>query len=267
MNNIKLFPLVTCIITLGLLFCFFQCDCSQAPHNIIEGYEYVDMGLSVKWASMNIGASSPEEEGKYYAWGETKAHLEPVDSYPNSWHGIKNKEYLSQKRKKIFTWSSYKWAYKYDNLIKCRISKYCFYDNLGDVDSLTKLQPIDDAANVNWGGLWRMPTKEEYEELQENCTYEWIDNYKNSHKSGWLLSSKVEGYSDKTLFFPVNEEVCYDSISCGKGGSLIWLSTNSLFEERAFCGRISKLGNGPADEMSIIVFDKCYGCAIRPVHP
>ena len=100
--------------------------------------EAIDLGLSVKWASYNVGATAPEEAGGYYNWGET----EEREKYAQT-------EYkFYDKTEHIFT--------KYSN-----------------DDGKTTLEPEDDVAHVKWGGNWRMPTATELEELRDNCTWEW----------------------------------------------------------------------------------------------
>ncbi len=108
-----------------------------------DQHEAVDLGLSVKWATMNIGANAPEEYGDYFAWGETKT-------------------------KDVYYWDTYKWLDDYENL-----TKYCTSESQGIVDDNTVLDPEDDAAHVNWGGKWRMPTYDEWDELLQRCTWEW----------------------------------------------------------------------------------------------
>lgn len=134
--------------------------------------EFVDLGLSVEWATCNLGANTPQEKGDYYAWGETAT-------------------------KKMFKWSTY---------IHCKgsirnLTKYCTKTNFGTVDSLTHLTTDDDAAHVQNKG-YRTPTKEEYDELLKNCTWEWSDNYNGS--AGYIVTSKKEGYTDKSIFFPIS---------------------------------------------------------------
>ena len=106
--------------------------------------EAVDLGLSVKWASFNVGATKPEEYGGYYAWGET----EEKDDY---------------------SWSTYKWC----NGSEDTMTKYCTDSSYGTVDNKTTLDPEDDVAHVKWGGDWRMPTRAEQDELRNECTWEW----------------------------------------------------------------------------------------------
>ena len=109
--------------------------------------EIVDLGLSVKWASFNLGASRPEDYGNYYAWGETIP-------------------------KEAYSWETYQWCQGNENAL----TKYCFegqYGYNGFTDSKTVLDLEDDAAHVNLGGNWRMPTDAEWRELRENCTLTW----------------------------------------------------------------------------------------------
>ncbi|MCQ2110953.1 MAG: hypothetical protein MJY79_05615 [Bacteroidaceae bacterium] len=126
----------------------------------------VDLGLSVKWANCNVGANSVGESGSYFAWGET----EP-------------KEY--------YDWS----IYKYCNGSSTSLTKYCTNSNNGIVDGKTKLDPEDDAAHVIWGGNWRMPTIEEFDELRTKCSWEWIsrDNIKGF---------KIYGSNGNSIFLP-----------------------------------------------------------------
>ena len=101
----------------------------------------VDLGLSVKWACCNVGATKPEEYGGYYAWGETE-------------------------EKSNYSWSTYKYGNYY------YLSKYCLNEEYGSVDNRTTLDASDDVARVKWGGSWRMPTIEELKELSERCKWE-----------------------------------------------------------------------------------------------
>ena len=112
-------------------------------------HEYVDLGLpsGLLWATCNVGATSPEDYGDYFAWGETQ----PKDTYD---------------------WSTY----QYCNGSYNTLTKYCSnssYGYNGFTDNLTTLLPEDDAATANWGGNWRMPTKEEFQELYNNTTVTW----------------------------------------------------------------------------------------------
>lgn len=165
-------------------------------------YEAVDLGLSVKWAAFNIGATSPEETGDLFAWGETS---------PKSSYGY---------------WVNYKWG-TIDNL-----TKYNVDSKRGTVDNITVLEPADDAAHVNWGGKWRMPTKEEIQELIDNCDWEEIEV---NGVACIKMTGKKEGYTGKSLFFSV---VDYDPLS--SPGPAIWSS--SLYQLSPFAAY--NLGGG-----------------------
>ena len=167
---------------------------SSTPNSGTEnGYAYVDLGLSVKWATCNVGASSPEDYGDYFAWGETT----PKDYYD---------------------WSTYKYCNGSDD----SLTKYCdksSYGNNGFTDNKTQLELSDDAARANWGGSWRMPSNEERNELIDNCTWEWTTQ---NGVNGYKVTSKSNGNS---IFLPA-AGYRYDSslISAGSRG-LYWSSS------------------------------------------
>ena len=125
----------------------------------------VDMGGSIKWANKNLGASRAENVGNYYAWGEVNPRTSIDDDY--------------------------KW---YDNSKK-RYTKYCDSSNWGIVDNKRVLDPEDDAAHVALGGKWRMPTYDEFNELNDGCV--WTDTGKDGVRG--LLCEAVNG---NALFFP-----------------------------------------------------------------
>ena len=130
---------------------------------VVDAHEYVDLGLSVKWATCNVGASSVCAYGNYYAWGETEPKMEDAP---------------------------YKWMYDDDP------GKYSKYNT---TDNKTVLDTEDDAASANWGEGWRMPTNEELTELVLGCSWEWTDNYNNSGISGQIGTSKKNG---NIIFLP-----------------------------------------------------------------
>ena len=167
---------------------------SSTPNNGTEnGYAYVDLGLSVKWATCNVGANNPEDYGDYFAWGETTT-------------------------KDTYNWSTYKYCNGSDD----SLTKYCdksSYGNNGFTDNKTQLELSDDAARANWGGSWRMPSNEERNELIDNCTWEWTTQ---NGVNGYKVTSKSNGNS---IFLPA-AGYRYDSslISAGSRG-LYWSSS------------------------------------------
>ena len=118
---------------------------NQWPADELD-HEWVDMGLpsGTLWATCNVGASCPEEYGDYFAWGETES-------------------------KEVYNWSTYKWLNDSDGTM----IKYCTQSDYGTIDNKTELDPEDDAAYVNWGPSWRMPTLEQIDELINNCSSQW----------------------------------------------------------------------------------------------
>jgi hypothetical protein len=140
-------------------------------------HDWVDLGLSVKWATYNVGATAPEEYGSYFAWGETTP-------------------------KTTYNWSTYKYA----KGSFTTLTKYCCdanYGYNGFTDNLTTLEAIDDAATQNWGGKWRMPTDTEWGELVNQCTWTWTGDYNNTGVAGFIVVSKK---NSKTIFFPLAGE-------------------------------------------------------------
>lgn len=148
-----------------------------------NGYAFVDMGEAGIWATCNVGANKPEEYGLYFAWGETE--------------GYKN----ASSKTGGFAWTTYKHGDDPYNL-----TKYNTLAVRGEVDNLTTLELVDDAAHVDMGGSWRIPTEHEFQKLIDNTEPSeganengWIDNYKETGISGLLLKSKTNG---NTIFFP-----------------------------------------------------------------
>lgn len=150
----------------------------HAQENMINGHEYVDLGLpsGTLWATCNVGANSPEEYGDYFAWGETK----PKEEY---------------------SWETYKWGIWIHN--GWWVSKYCDWatDDLAEFyDGKNTLDLEDDAAYVNWGGRWHMPTTEQQVELANENYCRWEFDSPNG-VNGWRVTSKRYGNS---IFLPAS---------------------------------------------------------------
>ena len=133
---------------------------------IVPQPEYVDLGLSVKWATFNVGASQPEEYGDYFSWGET----EPKDTY---------------------NWKTYKWCEGEPETW----TKYCTNSEYGTADYKEILDLEDDAAHANWGDKWRMPTPDEWKELYQKCNWELIT------KNG-IKGYQVTANNGNSIFLP-----------------------------------------------------------------
>ena len=126
-------------------------------YNAVEPTDqYVDLGLSVKWAKCNLGASKEDEYGNHYAWGETAV-------------------------KETYNWTTYKF------MTNSALTKYT------ETDGKTTLDAADDAATAVLGSGWRMPTDAELKELVDNCTWTWgtLDN----GVKGYKLTSNKNGNS------------------------------------------------------------------------
>ncbi|MCQ2256637.1 MAG: fibrobacter succinogenes major paralogous domain-containing protein [Bacteroidaceae bacterium] len=157
-----------------------------------NGHEYVDLDLpsGTLWATMNVGAESPEDYGNYYAWGETKAYGEEDTSNAHNYSYNGNSSY----KKTVYDWSTYKWCSASNSR---SFTKYNTNSNYGTVDNKKVLELADDAAYVNWGENWRMPTDAEMQELKSNCTWTWTSINGNN---GYKVYSKKD--SSKYIFLP-----------------------------------------------------------------
>lgn len=196
--------------------------------------EYVDLGLpsGTQWATHNVGASSPEEYGDHFAWGVA----EPVIYY---W------------------WYTYPWVEIVENN-RLRYIKYNTDSNIGIVDNKIELDPEDDAAYVNWGPEWRMPSRDQVLELIENCTWQWTEM---NGVSGQL----VTGPNGKTIFLPAaGIRTEYDLDYANEYGfywsrTLCIIGTNYVVPENGcalfFDSETMSEGSG----------SRCNGHAIRPV--
>ena len=151
-----------------------------------EAVEAVDLGLSVKWANMNVGATKASGFGTYFAWGETKP-------------------------KKYYSWDTYAWSQGN--------TKFLFKYSVED--RKTQLVPSDDAARANWGGEWRMPTVKEFEELTnpDNCDWEWITK---DGVNGYKVTGKKTGNS---IFLPITGFRFYEGVQFRSLKGIYWTST------------------------------------------
>lgn len=148
-------------------YCGKPQDITNLTKNLLEktvpttgmanGHEWVDLGLSVKWATCNIGAKHPTDKGDFFAWGETEAK----DFYSEDTYKLKS------------FWGGYK--------------------KIGNNIASTKY----DAASVQWKGLWRMPTKEEMQELIDSCSWQWT-------KINGTIGCFISGNSNN-IFLPYTE--------------------------------------------------------------
>ena len=163
---------------------------------ILDPSTYVDLGLPSRtlWATCNVGATSPEDYGDYFAWGETAGYNDG---------------------KTNFNWSTYKWCEGSSSTM----TKYCTdssYGYNGFTDNKTELDLEDDAAYANWGPAWRMPSIEQFAELINSgyTTTEWTTQ---NGVYGRKITSKVAGYEGNFIFLPAAGD--RDNSSLGDAGS------------------------------------------------
>lgn len=190
-----------------------------------EAAEAIDLGLSVKWASCNVGADSPEKYGNYYAWGETDT-------------------------KQNYSWNTYKWA----NKTETSLTKYCTNSSYGIVDNYTTIQALDDVARIKWGGNWRMPSQEECKELVEKCTWMWTEE-------NGIAGYRISGNNGNSIFLPAAGY--YDGTELKSLGSVGYYQSNTLSEYRSYYAHY--LHGSKDSKAWTYWCNRSYGLPVRPV--
>jgi len=207
-------------------------------------HEYVDLGLSVKWATCNVGADKPEDYGDYYAWGE----LEPKENY---------------------TWENYRFRTSGYDEGTVRFSKYAsiYYNGMYDEnnrsvpDDKTLLEPEDDVAHVKWGGNWRLPTDDEMNELIDSCTWTWTTL--NGVK-GCRVTSNRPGYTDRSIFLPATGKYGFEPENKSADTWGHYWSSSVNRDKTSYNAGVLAIGSGYA---AVKVTFRNHGQSIRPVHP
>ena len=193
-----------------------------------DKHESVDLGLSVRWATTNIGARKPYEYGTYYAWAE-----------------VTSKEFFSSGN------------YRYGNGEP--YTKYELREWYSTYDGRKKLAPGDDAATANWGNGWRMPTKKEMEELIACCTWEWTTV---NGVYGAKVYSKTEGLEDQYIFLPASGSI--DGNEPLDRGDNVQFWTSNPNGVSAYHCKMFKVDD--PDDIPLNMFsNRCLGMTIRPV--
>ena len=202
-----------------------------------NGYQYIELGLSVKWATSNVGATKPWDYGGHYAWGETET-------------------------KNNYSASTYKWCDT--SVFPAHNTKYNTDSSSGIVDNKTTLDPEDDVAHVKWGGSWRMPTAAEQDELLNNCTWVWYEsgNSEFGGVAGYKVTSKKLGYTDRFIFLPatgyIHENTLYRAGDAGYYWSSTLYTSNSGYAQSFLFGSSTR---------SDYTMSRENGYAVRPVCP
>ena len=203
--------------------------------------EYVDMGFGIKWATCNLGASSPTEIGDYYAWGEMEPYYE--DGYAKESPGAHWKEGKTAG----YYWGSYKFNPSGDG---ATFTKY----GAGEV-----LDLADDVARASWGGKWRIPDASRASSLMkgENTSKTWYEDYLGTGVKGLLITSKVSGCEGNSIFLPFTGNRWrtwwyYDR-------SFYWLSSTGT------ASKASALTFTATEALNSTEFDRFIGFPVRPV--
>lgn len=198
------------------------CPDDNHPHQI-------DLGLPSgrKWACCNVGAKKPHAYGLYYAWGETAGSYE-----------------------KVFSPENYKWC----DGTSYYMTKYCTNSQWGAVDNKTVLEAADDAATVNMGSGWRMPTSAELQELIDNTTKEWTE-------LNGIKGLKFTANSN-SIFLPA-AGVFSHSFLCGQGNECSYSTSSLVTTDSRNSYRLFAM---PSTEASVNAYGSRYhGETIRAV--
>ena len=208
---------------------------------------YVDLGLGVKWAKYNLGATTETDYGDYFAWGEVTGYNEG---------------------KTDFDWSTYTYA---SGNASNTLTKYCYNSDFGITDALTTLLPEDDAAYAALGGKFRMPTKDEMEALTAtksnttDYTWTWCDGsttkYNDTDVPGWKI---VKNSSSATLFLPATAGG-WNGTEHKLVGTASYYWTSSLYMSTyPYCayGSESRAGGYGVSALAY----RCSGYSVRPVY-
>ncbi len=208
-------------------------DFVQLPIGSGDEHEYVDLDLpsGTLWATCNVGASSPQDIGLYFAWGETEGHGNDLsDGY-------------------LFDWNNYKWAEVLDD--ESYFTKYCV-DGRRGLDGFSDnkyfLDPEDDAATVHWGDQWRTPSSSQFKELRDLCNWE-------QEEVHGVQGYRVTGPNGNSIFLPVTGWRIDDMLL--DGGSY-WARNAKADDDGGACQLAW-------DECGWEYGGRCNGQCVRPV--
>ena len=221
--------------------------------NMLNGHEYVVMGPNgLKWATCNVGADNPWDNGDYFAWGETEPYYSSLN--PPVWKTGKEGGYVMASNK------YYNQNYNPEDSNSNPYTKYIPQQK----DTLT-LEYEDDAARQNWGGTWRMPTNDELKWLKEHSQLTWTDNYNGTGVRGVIVTSTFETYNGNQIFLPVagywKETQRYES---GTFGYCLYFWSSST-DVKASAKAMMMEGTDRSISCSTGDKPRYYGLSVRPV--
>lgn len=207
----------------------------------INGHDAVNLCLpsGTLWATCNVGAEQPSDYGDVFAWGE-------VETKPKS-------------RETSYSWADYKFLTPPAEGERFGMfTKYCRKSNYGNSDHKVELDPEDDVAHVQWGDKWQMPTRAQFEELVQYCTWD-IDTQDDTE--GYIVTGK----NGQSIFLPFTE--MYDILLPGGAspaaeGTNYWLKNLEYVESMASDrGAVMVLGDSPR----LGYAHRYKGLSVRPV--
>lgn len=210
----------------------------EEPENQSTQIDYVEIG-GVKWATMNIGATSITDTGLYFQWGDTQ--------------GYTAEQVGSGEGQKYLGWADYKYGNGTSYPDSTDMVKY------NATDGKTVLDPTDDAVIAAWGDNWRMPTTEEFQALETATTNAWTDDYEGSGIAGLVLTDKTD--SSKVLFFPAAG--LFDSGSVKYVGSEGNYWSDSVKSTNATYAYSLNFSSSSVNWQ--YGKPRCQGCPVRPV--
>lgn len=211
----------------------------------------VDLGLSVLWATCNLGASSPEACGDYYAWGETETHYSSISG-------------SSFTLKEGYTGWNYS-DYKYCKITPGEAGQPAdtTWTKYNMIDGKTQLDPEDDAATQILGSVWRTPTHNEWEELRNHTRVE--DKKDGDTVIGYYIYSTVSGCEGRYIYIPIggfahnnklqNSESIYD----GLWSSTLYGENKGKYKQRSYAYNETAVKSNSEGQ-------RPYGRNIRPVY-
>ena len=207
------------------------------PYN---GHDYVEIG-GLKWATMNVGANSVTDYGQYFQWGDTTGYV------------AANVGPTGTTNAKLFYWTDYKFSGGRTSPNTTGMTKY------NSSDGKIMLDGCDDAATLNWGGAWRMPTTAEFQALGNAVNTAWTADYQGSGVAGLICTDKTN--SSKVLFFPAAGVIGLGS-AISVGNSCFYWSSSLYASECLYAyylcfSNMRVYWNG--------TYDRFYAFSVRPV--
>lgn len=204
-----------------------------------NGHEFVDLGLpsGALWATCNVGASKPEGEGDFFAWGETET-------------------------KDVYSWATYKWCEgDICDILNQSLTKYCDRGGYGWPDGKMSLELEDDVAHVKWGGDWHIPSKDEFQELMDNCIFEYFEIDKDKSLEGY----KITGTNGNSIIMPA---AGFKKNASNKTNRFYYWSNDLYMDNEPTNNDATNVAcfRYLSDNAARLVGDfRCYGYAVRPI--